>query len=98
MKLSYQGRDEEQHINNKVCMNYTICYMSYWGVRGGVVKVIYFKPLAPHHCGFESRQGLWILSCDEANQLAYGTSVVLLRCPFVPEKMHRGALEVLLHQ
>jgi hypothetical protein len=55
-------------------------------------------PLAPHRCGFESRQGLWILSCEEAIQLAYGTSVVLLRCPFVPEIMHGKAPEVFLHQ
>ena len=43
--------------------------------------------------GFESRQGLWILSCEEAVQLAYGTSVVLLMCPLVPEKKY-----VFLHQ
>jgi hypothetical protein len=47
-----------------------------------------FKPLAPHRCRFESRLGLWILSCEEAIQLAYGTSVVLLRYLFVPEIMH----------
>jgi hypothetical protein len=64
------------------------------GVRGQVVKVVDFKPFAPHHCGFGSGQGLWILSCDEAIQLAYGTSVVLLRCPFMPEIMHRRAPEV----
>jgi hypothetical protein len=61
-------------------------------------KVVDFKPLVPHHCGFESRQGLWILTCDEAIQLAYGTSVILLRCPFVPEIMHGRATEVFLHQ
>jgi hypothetical protein len=33
-----------------------------------------------------------------AIQLAYGTSVVLLRCPFVPEIMHGRALKVFLHQ
>jgi hypothetical protein len=33
-------------------------------------------------------------SCEEAIQLAYGTSVVLLRCPFVPEIMHGRAPEV----
>jgi hypothetical protein len=52
------------------------------------VKVINFKPLAPHCCGFESRQGLCILSCEEAIQLAYGTSMVLLRYSFVPVIMH----------
>jgi hypothetical protein len=69
-----------------------------WGVRGRVVKVVDFKPLAPHRCGFEFRQGLWIISCEEAIQLAYGTSVVLLRCSFVPQIMHGGAPEVFLHQ
>jgi hypothetical protein len=63
-----------------------------------VVKVVNFKSLAPHSCGFESRQGLWILSCEEAIQLANGTSVVLLRCLFVPEIMHRRAFEVFLNQ
>jgi hypothetical protein len=63
-----------------------------------VVKVVDFKPLAPNRCGFESRQGVWILSCEEAIQLAYGTSVVLLRCPFVPEIMHGRASEVFLYQ
>jgi hypothetical protein len=54
-------------------------------VMAKVVKVVDFKPLAPHHCVFESHKGLWILSCEEAFQLAYGTLVVLLRCLFVPE-------------
>jgi hypothetical protein len=57
------------------------------GVRSRVV--VDFKPLAPHRCGFESRQGLWILSCEEAIQLANGTSVVLLSFPSVPEKNAR---------
>jgi hypothetical protein len=47
---------------------------------------------------FESRQGLSILSCEEAIQLAYGTSVVLLRCPFVPEIILEMAPEVFLYQ
>jgi hypothetical protein len=34
----------------------------------------------------------------EAIQLAYGMSVVLLKCPFVPEIMHGGAPEIFLHQ
>jgi hypothetical protein len=63
-----------------------------------LTKINNFKLLAPHRCGFESRQGLCILSCEEAIQLAYGKSVVLLRCPFVPEIMHGGAPEVFLHQ
>jgi hypothetical protein len=63
-----------------------------------VIKVIDFKPFAPHLCGFESRQELWIISCEEAIQLAYEMSVVLLRCPFVPEIMHGSPPEVFLHQ
>jgi hypothetical protein len=36
--------------------------------------------------------------CEEAIQLAYGTLMVLLRCPFEPEIMHGRAPEVFLHQ
>jgi hypothetical protein len=37
------------------CMVWTVtCWI--WGVCGGVVNVIDFKPLVPHHCGLESRQ------------------------------------------
>jgi hypothetical protein len=68
------------------------------GVCGRVVKVFVFKPLAPHGCEFESRQGLWILSCEEAIQLGYGTLVVLLRFPFMPEIMYGRAPEVFLYQ
>jgi hypothetical protein len=69
---------------------YSLLVTLIWGVRGRVVKVVDFKSLAPHRCGFESGQGLWILSCEEAIQLAYGT--------FVPEIMHGRAPEVFLHQ
>jgi hypothetical protein len=58
------------------------------------VAIILINPLAPYRCGFEYRQGLWILSCEEAIQLAYGTSVVLLRFPFVPKIMYVRAPEV----
>jgi hypothetical protein len=68
------------------------------GVRGRVVKVVNFKPLNHKRLGLESRQGLWILSCEEAIQLAYGTLVVLLRCPFVSEIIHGRTSEVFLHQ
>ena len=53
-----------------------------------VGRVVDLESLAPHRCGFESHQELSILSCEEAIQLAFGTSVVLLRCPFVPKIMH----------
>ena len=53
-------------------------------VRVRVVKVFDFESLANHLCGFKSRHGIRILSCQEAIQLAYGTSVLLLRCPLVP--------------
>jgi hypothetical protein len=55
--------------------------------HGWVVMVINFKPLALDRCSFESRQGIWMLSWKEAIELAYRTSVVLLRCLFVPEIM-----------
>jgi hypothetical protein len=73
-------------------------YLKIRGPPGRVVKTVDFKPLAPHRCGFESQLGLWILSCEEAIQLAYGTSVVLLRCPTVPEIMQGRVPEVFLHQ
>jgi hypothetical protein len=57
-----------------------------------------FKPLDPRCCDFESQQGLLIPSCDEVIRIAYGTSVVLLRCPFVPEIIHGRAPEVFHHQ
>jgi hypothetical protein len=63
-----------------------------------VVKVVDFKPLAPHGCWFESRQELWILSCEAAIQLDYGTFVVLLGYQIMPEIMYRRAPEVFLHQ
>jgi hypothetical protein len=37
---------------------------------------------------FKFYQGLWILSCEEINQIAFGMSMVLFRCPYVPEIMH----------
>jgi hypothetical protein len=46
----------------------------------------------------ESRQGLWILSHEEAIQLAHGTTVVLLRCPFVSEIMQGRAQGVFLNK
>jgi hypothetical protein len=59
--------------------SYKKCHANDVGVRGRVVKVVNFKPLVLHRCGFEYRQKLWIFSCEEAIQLVYGTSVVLLR-------------------
>ena len=40
--------------------------------------------------GFNSRQGLWILSCEDVNQLAYKMLMVLLRCLLMPEIMIHG--------
>jgi hypothetical protein len=39
-------------------------------VHGILLKVIDFKLLDPHPYGFESRQRLWILSCEEVIKLA----------------------------
>ena len=56
------------------------------------MKTLFYNDgsFAPHRCGFESRHGLWILSCEEAFQLTYSTSVVLFRCAFVSEIMHEA--------
>jgi hypothetical protein len=40
-------------------------------VRGRVVKVVDLKLFAYLRCGFECRQGLWVISCEEAIQLSY---------------------------
>ena len=54
------------------------------------------ESLDPHHYGFESHQGLLILSCEEVIQVAYGMFVVLLRFWLMPKIMHGGAPEVFL--
>jgi hypothetical protein len=46
------------------------------------IKVVAFKPVAPHRCGFKSCKGFWIISCEEDILLAYGRSTVLLWRPF----------------
>ena len=58
------------------------------------VYVVDLESLVPYHCGFVSHQGLWILSCKEDIHLVYGTLVVLLRYPLVPEIMYEEAPEV----
>jgi hypothetical protein len=60
-----------------------------------VLKVVDIKPLAPHRCGLESRQGFGLF---HVRKLPNRTSVVLLRCPFVLEIIHRRAPEVFIHQ
>jgi hypothetical protein len=50
------------------------------------------------HCyGFEYHQGLWIISCEKATQLAEEMSVVLHRCLSMPEIMHRRVMALKLH-
>ena len=78
-------------------LDFNFCQINYkcickvpcnWGVHGRVFRVVDLDSLAPLHCVhyvFESRQGLLILSCEEVIQLAYGSSVVLLRCLLVLE-------------
>jgi hypothetical protein len=39
-------------------------------IRGRAVNVVDLKPLAPHRCMFESRQGLWIFPCKAVIRLA----------------------------
>jgi hypothetical protein len=67
------------------------------GLRGRVVKVVDLRSQVPHHCRFDPHSGR-NLSCEEAIQLAYGRSVVLPRCPLVPEIMPEGTFGVFLHQ
>ena len=66
------------------------------GVSCHVVRVVDLESLAPPRCVFLS-SGTWIISCEEAIQLVYETSVILLRCLLLPEIMHEGAPDVFLH-
>jgi hypothetical protein len=68
-----------------------------WGLRGRVVKVADLRSQVPHRCRFDPHSGR-NLSCEEAIQLAYRRSVVLPRCPLVPEIIPEGAPGVFLHQ
>jgi hypothetical protein len=52
-------------LNSQICIT-NVMPIKFKKVFGRVVKVVDCKPLAPHRCWFESRQGLWILSCKEA--------------------------------
>ena len=52
-----------------------IYYQSVWGVRDQVVRVVDLGSLAFHRCGFESRQGHWNFSCEEALKLDGSTQV-----------------------
>ena len=45
-----------------------------------VIRFVDLESFAPHSSGFESCQGLWILSCKEAIQLAYGGFTQMLAC------------------
>ena len=49
-------------------------YTMYDGFRGRVVRVVDIESLVSHFCEFESCQGLCILLCEEAIQLAYSVS------------------------
>ena len=62
--------------------------VSFWS---GTSKVLARKKVMT--IGFESHQGFWILSCDEAIQLAYWTMLVLLRCLLVPETRNEGPVK-----
>jgi hypothetical protein len=65
---------------------------------GYLLKIVDFKPLASNGCRFKSQQGLWILSCEEAIQLAYRSGwFYFMYVPFLSEIMHRRGPEVFLH-
>ena len=66
----------------------SLLFSFFKGACDRVIRAVDLKSLAPHRCGFESCQGLLILSYEDAIQLLYVTSVVLLRCPLGPEMKH----------
>jgi hypothetical protein len=85
----YLAKIHEQIIRWLVSIRYMIRFNHIFSkICGQKVYVVDFKPFFPQHYGFDSRQELWILSCKKAIQLAYRTSVVLLRCPFLDDRMH----------
>ena len=43
------------------------------GHKNVLSQIVDLESLAPHCCGFQYRQGLWIPSCEEAIQLAHST-------------------------
>jgi hypothetical protein len=93
------------HSQTKIKILYTLnahvlvyCYYQPYFFQNYLISKHINKPLAHYRCGFESCQGLFIVSCTEAIQLVYRTLVVLLRCPLVPEIMFGGVSEVFLHQ
>jgi hypothetical protein len=53
------------------------CYQLYQHIntQSSIANILVTYLIAPHCCGAESRQGLWILSCEEAIQLAYEMSL-----------------------
>jgi hypothetical protein len=53
-------------------------------------------PLIAVGLSLKSAYGFFL--CEEAIQLDYETSVVLLLCPFVPEMTHKAAPGVFLQQ
>jgi hypothetical protein len=74
-------------------------YLSYYKKGASIVE--WLRPLTSNHLPLTAvgSAGNFVnLSSDEAIQLPHGTSVVLLRCLFVPKIMHGGAPEVFLHQ
>ena len=69
----------DQNKQILLCSLSMISWKQKWGVCWWVVRVVDIESFAPHWFGFKSHQGLRILSCEEAIQLTYKTSVVLLR-------------------
>jgi hypothetical protein len=75
----YNIMQEIKYHNDKIfyfilsinCDSFKLIALILRGVGGRVVKVVDFKPLAPHRRVFEYRQGFWILTCVEAIQLVY---------------------------
>jgi hypothetical protein len=62
------------------------------------LRLLTSNHFALHCCEFDNQQGLWILSCEEAIQLAYRNVHDSTKVPVEPEIMLGMALEVFIHQ
>ena len=77
-------------LSQKLCYHVSWCILSLFCDSN-----IFDRIMALCFCFFKYSPQLFQL--QNAIQLAYGTSVVLLRCPVVPEIIHRVEPEVFLH-
>ena len=98
MNIVFLSKSKSQMISRYIffyCYNYLICqvHRNTGDVYCRVVRVVNIESFVPGHCGFNSCKGLLTLSWEEAIQIAYGTSVVLFRCPLLHEIMHEDVFD-----